>query len=64
MMKLERVDSQSYASGDYPWQCRGCGLPRATNIQIDGSVWRFDVERGAELAPLQVSLAIPGITTY
>ncbi len=33
---------------------------RATNIQTDGSVWRFDVERGAELAPLQVSLAIPG----
>ena len=33
---------------------------RATNIRTEGSVWRFDVDRGAELAPLPVSLAIPG----
>ena len=32
---------------------------RATNIQTDGSVWRFDVERCGTCS-LQVSLAIPG----
>jgi UDP-N-acetylmuramate--alanine ligase len=33
---------------------------RATNIKIEGEFWCFDVERNAQLAPLQVRLGIPG----